>query len=72
MKLAEEILENDNQNVNEKIDLAILDIMLPDGNGYDLCKYIKENNDEIPVIFLTAKDEENNVVTGFNLELMIT
>lgn len=67
VKLAEEILENDNQNVNEKIDLAILDIMLPDGNGYDLCKYIKENNDEIPVIFLTAKDEEKNVVTGFNL-----
>ena len=47
-------------------DLVILDIMLPDGNGYDLCKYIKKEK-EYPVIFLTAKDEEKDVVLGFDL-----
>ena len=53
--------------INQKeYDLVILDIMLPDGSGYDLCKYIK-NEKEIPVIFLTAKDEERDVVLGFDL-----
>ena len=49
-----------------KYDLIILDITLPDGNGYELCKYIKTNFD-IPIIFLTAKDEEQDVVKGFDL-----
>lgn len=47
-------------------DIIILDVMLPDGNGFELCKYIKENKD-IPIIFLTAKDDEKDVVNGFNL-----
>ena len=50
----------------KEYDLVILDIMLPDGNGFDLCKYIKKEK-EYPVIFLTAKDEEKDVVLGFNL-----
>lgn len=51
---------------NSKYDLIILDIMLPDGNGFDLCKYIKEKTNT-PVIFLTAKDEEKDAVLGFDL-----
>lgn len=47
-------------------DLILLDINLPDGSGYDLCKYIKTNKD-IPIIFLTALDEEVNVVLGLDL-----
>jgi len=47
-------------------DLVILDITLPDGNGFDLCKYIK-NEKELLVIFLTAKDDEKDVVLGFDL-----
>ena len=50
----------------KEYDLVILDIMLPDGNGFDLCKYIKKEK-EYPVIFLTAKDEEKDVVLGFDL-----
>ena len=42
---------------NNLYNLVILDIMLPDGDGIELCKYIKERQD-IPVIFLTAKDSE--------------
>ncbi|MBQ5959781.1 MAG: response regulator transcription factor [Firmicutes bacterium] len=47
-------------------DLAILDIMLPDGSGYDICHRIKSVYPDIPVIFLTAKDEESDVVEGFD------
>lgn len=47
-------------------DLILLDINLPDGSGYDLCKYIKTSKD-IPIIFLTALDEEVNVVLGLDL-----
>lgn len=50
----------------EKIDLAILDVSLPDGNGFDLYRNnIKEKN--IPSIFLTAKDEVDNIVKGLEL-----
>lgn len=57
---SKEILER------ETYDLIIVDIMLPDGSGFELCKYIKEKL-EIPVIFLTAKDEEKDVVYGFDI-----
>ena len=50
----------------EMTDLIILDVTLPDGSGFDFCKSIKEKTD-IPVIFLTAKDEEKDVVEGFSL-----
>ena len=47
-------------------ELIILDVMLPDGNGFDLYRnYIKDKN--IPVIFLTARDDEDDVIKGLNL-----
>lgn len=53
-------------NYNTNINIIILDITLPDGNGFDLFKdYIKDKN--IPTIFLTAKDDENDIVKGLNL-----
>ena len=51
---------------NKQVDIAIIDISLPDGNGFDLYQnYIKEKN--IPSIFLTAKDGEDDVVKGLEL-----
>ena len=50
----------------KEYDLSILDINLPDGSGYDVCKFLKESED-IPVIFLTAADAEVNVVMGLEL-----
>ena len=50
----------------QKYDLAILDLTLPDGNGYDVCSAIRRKSD-VPVIFLTACDEEVNVVMGFDM-----
>lgn len=47
-------------------DLVLLDISLPDGDGFELCKQIKESM-TIPVIILTAKETEDDVVKGFSL-----
>lgn len=50
----------------QRYDLYLLDIALPDGDGYEICSYIKSKED-VPVIFLTAKDEETNVVHGLDI-----
>lgn len=47
-------------------DLVILDIGLPDGNGFELCKYIRKDK-KTPIIFLTAQDEEVNIVMGLDI-----
>ncbi|MBZ0312594.1 response regulator transcription factor [Clostridium butyricum] len=49
-----------------KFDLALIDISLPDGNGFTVCTEIKEMMN-IPVIFLTASGDESSVVTGLNM-----
>jgi DNA-binding response OmpR family regulator len=51
----------------DKYDLAVLDIGLPDGQGTDLCKLIREENQDIAIIFLTAKTDEETVVRGLDL-----
>lgn len=48
-------------------DLILLDVMLPDGTGYDFCKEVRKNDWEIPIIFLTAVGEEANIVQGLEL-----
>ena len=47
-------------------DLLLLDVSLPDGDGYTICKQAKHLHD-VPVIFLTALDDEVNVVMGLDL-----
>lgn len=49
-----------------EFDLAVLDLSLPDGSGYDICRSIKQSGDR-PVIFLTACDDEVNVVMGLDM-----
>lgn len=51
---------------NEQFDLVLLDVLLPDGNGFSLCKRIKSITDS-PVIFLTASSDEFSVVTGLDI-----
>jgi DNA-binding response OmpR family regulator len=51
----------------DPFDLMILDINLPDGNGFDLCRELKQSKPELPVIFLTANDLEDDVLNGFDL-----
>lgn len=50
----------------ENIDLVLLDITLPDGNGYSVCTAVKRQTNA-PVIFLTAMADESSIVTGFRL-----
>lgn len=46
-------------------DLVLLDINLPDGNGYDLCRLIKPEHPDTVVIFLTANDQESDQIRGY-------
>jgi DNA-binding response OmpR family regulator len=48
-------------------DLVLLDIMLPNVNGYEICRAMREHSLDTPVIMLTAKDQEQDVVLGLNL-----
>lgn len=47
--------------------LAVLDVNLPDGNGFDLCRAMKKKNPDTAVIFLTARDSESDQLRGFEL-----
>lgn len=78
--LVELYLQNDNYTVykfysakealacieDTNLDLAILDVMLPDGNGFSICQKIREKY-TYPVIMLTAKEEEMDKITGLTL-----
>ncbi|MCI9575902.1 MAG: response regulator transcription factor [Clostridiales bacterium] len=59
-KLALELFEDG------EFDLLLLDVSLPDGNGYAVCTAVRKISD-VPVIFLTASDDEMNVVTGLDM-----
>ena len=50
----------------EKFNLYLLDINLPDGNGFDICSKLKEKED-VPIIFLTARDDEKDIVKGLDM-----
>ena len=49
-----------------RYDLVILDVSLPDGTGYDLCRFIRETSN-VPIIFLTAADEETDIIMGLDI-----
>ncbi|WP_238900853.1 response regulator transcription factor [Clostridium sp. YIM B02500] len=51
---------------DNKFNLCLFDLSLPDGSGYELCKIVREK-DDTPVIFLTACDDEVNVVMGLDM-----
>ena len=51
----------------QEFDLIVLDINLPDGNGFDFCRDIKERHPDTAVIFLTANDMESDMLKGYEL-----
>jgi len=53
--------------LDNKADLIILDIMLPKVNGYEICRQVREKGIETPIIMLTAKGQESDIVLGLNL-----
>ena len=68
----------------DRYDLLILDVTLPDGTGFDICEKVRKENQQIPIIFLTASDEEVSIIRGldsggddyitkpFNAKILIT
>jgi DNA-binding response OmpR family regulator len=56
-----------NLALNKKPDLILLDIMLPKINGYEICRLVRQEKLDMPIIMLTAKGEESDVVLGLNL-----
>ena len=52
---------------SEKPDLIVLDVMLPDTDGFEVCRRLRANGDEVPVIFLTARDATSDTVTGLTI-----
>ncbi|MHC4336375.1 MAG: response regulator transcription factor [Planctomycetota bacterium] len=56
-----------NAALDGKPDLILLDIMLPKINGYEVCRLIREQQLEMPIVMLTAKGQESDIVLGLNL-----
>ena len=64
--VARTTLEADTLWENGKYDLAILDVSLPDGSGFDFCKKIRSTS-KVPIMFLTAADEETDIIMGLDI-----
>lgn len=54
-------------NIDNKPDLWVLDIMLPDIDGFQLLKEIKEKDKDVPVIFISARDEDIDRIIGLEM-----
>ena len=50
----------------EDVDMILLEVTLPEGTGFDLCRKVRKKS-EVPIIFLTACDEEVNIVLGLDM-----
>lgn len=66
IELARTMLEAQKLWIKGTYDLVILDVSLPDGSGYDLCRKIRETS-KVPIIFLTAADEETDIIMGLDI-----
>ena len=53
--------------IKQDYDLIVLDVNLPDGNGFDFCREVKERRPDTAVIFLTANDMESDMLRGYEL-----
>lgn len=59
------LAEAKRRHADTRADLYLLDVNLPDGSGFDFCQWLRGNNHLAPVIFLTARTDEESVVMGF-------
>lgn len=60
------IKEAENIYIGRKYDLLILDVTLPDGSGFEMCKKVRQFS-KVPILFLTASDEEINIIMGLDI-----
>ncbi len=66
LEIARTIREADTLWADGKYDLLVLDVSLPDGSGFDFCKRVRQIS-KVPIIFLTASDEEINIIMGLDI-----
>lgn len=66
IEIARTSLEAEKMWQSGKYDLVILDVSLPDGSGYDLCRKIRKTS-KVPIMFLTAADEETDIIMGLDI-----
>lgn len=66
LEVARTTLEADMLWEDGKYDLAILDVSLPDGSGFDFCKKLRQST-KVPIMFLTAADEETDIIMGLDI-----
>lgn len=64
--VARTTLEADGLWEKEEYDLAVLDVSLPDGSGFDFCKKLRRTS-KVPIMFLTAADEETDMIMGLDI-----
>ena len=66
IEVARTSLEADRLWADGKYDLVILDVSLPDGSGFELCRKMRTSS-RVPIIFLTAADEETDIIMGLDI-----
>lgn len=66
LDVARTLKEANVQWVDGKYDLLVLDVSLPDGSGFEFCKKIRQVS-KVPIVFLTASDEETNIIMGLDM-----
>ena len=66
LDIARTISEADKLLSERRYDLLILDVSLPDGSGFEICKKVRQIS-KVPIIFLTASDEEINIIMGLDM-----
>lgn len=64
--VARTIKDADNLWTDGKYDLLVLDVSLPDGSGFDFCRNVRQVS-KVPIIFLTASDEETSIIMGLDI-----
>lgn len=66
LSIARTLKEADALWADGKYDLLVLDVSLPDGSGFEFCKQVRLTS-KVPIIFLTASDEEMNIIMGLDI-----
>lgn len=66
LDIARTVKEADTAWTEGKYDLLILDVSLPDGSGFEICRKVRQTS-KVPIIFLTVSDEEINVIMGLDM-----
>jgi len=66
VKIADSVLNGLNMFSKEAFDIIVSDVMLPDGSGFELCRKIREENEKIPILMLTALGTTDDKLEGFD------